>query len=63
MKKKLSIALGGAIFVLAIGTQLILKHYFDVDINPGMCVLIGILIGLSATVGYVYSKLEDLYEE
>lgn len=61
--KKITIALGAAICVLSIGAQLILKHYFEIEINPEMTVLVGIIVGLSASVGYVYSKLEDLYEE
>ena len=63
MMKKLTIALGAAICVLSIGAQLILKHYFGIENNVELSVLVGIIVGLSAAVGYVYSKLEDIYEE
>jgi len=63
MMKKLTIALGAAICVLTLGANLVLKHYFGLENNVELSVFTGILVGLSATVGYVYSKLEDLHEE
>lgn len=61
--KKLSIALGAAIFGLTLGEQLLLRYYFGLAINLELSVLVGIIVGLSATVGYVYSKLEEVHEE
>ena len=61
--KKLNIALGAAIFGLTIGANLVLKYYFRLENNVELSVFTGILVGLSATVGYVYSKLEDIHEE
>lgn len=61
--KKLSIALGAAIFGLTLGEQLLLRYYFGLAINLELSVLVGIIVGLSATVGYVYSKLEEIHEE
>ena len=63
MMKKLTIALGAAICVLTLGANLVLKHHFGLENNVELNVFTGILVGLSATVGYVYSKLEDLHEE
>ena len=61
--KNLNIALGAAIFGLTLGTNLVLKHYFGLEIDVELSVFTGILVGLSATVGYVYSKLQDIHEE
>lgn len=61
--KKLSIALSFAILVLCLVPQLVLKYYFGLEINAGMGILVGIVVGLSASVGYIYAKLEDIYEE
>lgn len=61
--KKLNIALGSAICVITMGANLVFKHYFGIENNVGLSVLVGIIVGLSATVGYVYSKLEDIHEE
>jgi hypothetical protein len=61
--KKLNIALGAVIFGLTLGTNLVLKHYFGLENNVELSVFTGILVGLSATVGYVYSKLQDIHEE
>lgn len=61
--KKLNIALGAAICGLTLGANLVFKHYFGLENNVELSVLVGIIVGLSATVGYVYSKLEDFHEE
>lgn len=61
--KKLNMALGTVIFGLMLGEQLFLRYCFGLEVNLELGVLVGIIIGLSATVGYVYSKLEEVHEE
>lgn len=61
--KKLNIALGAAICGLTLVADYVLKYYFGLENNVELSIFTGILVGLSATVGYVYSKLEDIHEE
>ena len=50
-----------AIAIMCVITQLALKFALSLNITFDLCIIVGISIGVSASIGYIAAKIEDNY--